>query len=229
MKKTPLLALEKVSRFYHQGDRLVVGVKDVNWLVQAGEFWAVVGASGSGKSTLLHLLGLLDRPQRGKIYLDGWRVNYRREERLAYYRNQKLGFVFQQFNLLPRTSAWENALLPVWYNPHFGRRQAEKRARELFHYFGLWPRRRHFPNQLSGGEQQRVALIRALICDPRIILADEPTGNLDSRSGAEVMDHLERLNREFGKTVILVTHNPQLARRAEHRLWLKDGRVVKKE
>ena len=229
MKRTPVLALEGVSKFYHQGDQLVVGVKDVNWLVQPGEFWAVVGASGSGKSTLLHLLGLLDRPQRGKIYLDGWRVNYQREERLAYYRNQKLGFVFQQFNLLPRTSAWENALLPVWYNPHLDRHQAEKRARKLFHYFGLWPRRRHFPNQLSGGEQQRVALIRALICDPRIILADEPTGNLDSRSGAEVMDHLERLNREFGKTVILVTHNSQLARRAGHHLWLEDGQVIKKE
>jgi len=227
MKKAAVLRLEKLSKFYRQGSQKVVGVEDINLTVKDGEFLAVVGASGSGKSTLLHLLGLLDRPSSGRIYLDGWRVRYDNEQRLANYRNQKLGFIFQQFNLLPRTTAWDNIMLPVWYNPNLDRGQAEKRAEELLRHFGISQRREHFPNQLSGGEQQRVAIIRALICNPKIILADEPTGNLDSRSGRDVVDRLLELNSQLGKTVILVTHNLSLAKLAPRRIWLKDGKVVK--
>ncbi len=227
MSRTGLLVLRRVSKFYYQGRRRVIGVKDINLEIKTAELWTIRGASGSGKSTLLHLLGLLDRPDRGAIYLDNWRVNYQDERRLAAYRNQMLGFVFQQFNLLPRTSAWDNVMLPVWYNRRLSPTQARQRAEMLFRRFGLQKRRRHFPNQLSGGEQQRVAIIRALICDPKIILADEPTGNLDSHSGEEVIHWLLRLNREMGKTVIIVTHNPEIAKLGQHQLWLKDGRQLK--
>ncbi len=229
--KTPpaLLRLRGISKFYRQGERRVVGVENINLSVKDGEFLAIIGASGSGKSTLLNLLGLLDRPSRGQIYLDGWRVRYDNERRLAGYRNRKLGFIFQQFNLLPRTTAWENTLLPAWYNPSLSRSQSEKRAGQLFRRFGLNRRREHFPNQLSGGEQQRVAIIRALLCGPKIILADEPTGNLDSRSGKDVIDRLIELNGKMGKTIILVTHNLSLARLARRQIWLKDGRIIKEK
>ena len=225
----PLLRLKRVSKFYGQGESRVVGVSNIDFSIKTGEFLAIVGASGSGKSTLLNLLGLLDRPSRGQIYLDSWRVRYNNEKRLAGYRNRKLGFIFQQFNLLPRTTAWDNALLPAWYNSGLARRRAEERASRLFHRFGLDRRRKHFPNQLSGGEQQRVAIIRALICDPKIILADEPTGNLDSRSGRDVIERLMELNSQMGKTVILVTHNLSLAKLAPRQIWLKDGEIIKEK
>jgi len=189
-----------------------------------GEFVSIMGPSGSGKSTLMHTIGCLDTPSSGKVFLEGKEISKFSEEQLAEIRNQKIGFVFQQFNLLARTSALENVALPLTYTP-LKENERQRKAQEVLAEVGLSDRLGHFPSQLSGGEQQRVAIARALVNNPAIILADEPTGNLDSKSGKEIMGILKNLHQK-GHTVIVVTHDPNVASRAERTIELRDGVVV---
>ncbi len=222
-----VIEAEKISKKYQMGDSVVTALDRVSFKILEGDFISIIGDSGSGKSTLLNMIGLLDRSSHGRIKLLGKDISGLSDDSLARLRNQTIGFVFQQFNLLSRTSAMDNVLLPAWYNDSLDMEDARKRAVEHFVMFDLEDRMNHFPNQLSGGEQQRVAIIRALICDPKIILADEPTGNLDSKSGGEIMDLLLELNKKLNKTLILVSHNPQQAALAKKKIYLKDGKVVK--
>jgi len=224
----PLVELRCVSKEYPMDGTVVKALSKVSFKVYSRELTTIVGASGSGKSTLLHLLGLLDRPTRGEILFSGRKMTSLTDEQLARLRNRSIGFVFQQFNLLARTSALDNVLLPAWYNSGLEVSQTRERAKSLFAQFGLEKRLEHFPNQLSGGEQQRVAIIRALICDPEMILADEPTGNLDSKTGREIMDLLVNLNRKEKKTVVIVTHERRLAQLGRRKIYLADGKVSKK-
>lgn len=222
-----VIEAENISKNYQMGDNVVNALDRVSFKILEGDFISIIGASGSGKSTLLNMIGLLDRPSHGRIKLLNKDISGLSDDSLARLRNQTIGFVFQQFNLLSRTSAMDNVLLPAWYNDSLDMEDARQRAVEHFVMFDLKDRMDHFPNQLSGGEQQRVAIIRALICDPKIILADEPTGNLDSKSGGEIMDLLLELNKKLNKTLILVSHNPQQAALAKKKIYLKDGKVVK--
>jgi ABC-type lipoprotein export system ATPase subunit len=219
----PLIALRDVSKVYQAG-QTVHALRGVSLEITAGEFVAVMGASGSGKSTLMNILGCLDTPTSGSYWLDGLPVQNRDADALAALRNRRMGFVFQQFNLLPRTSALENVELPLLYA---GVRQPERsrRAMAALQRVGLGDRSSHSPAQLSGGQQQRVAIARALVNEPALILADEPTGALDSETSTEVMQLLDTLNRQ-GITVILVTHEADMAAWARRRLLFKDGRLV---
>ena len=219
----PLIVLRDVSKVYAAG-QTVHALRGVNLEIAAGEFVAIMGASGSGKSTLMNILGCLDTPTSGSYWLDGVPVQDRDPDALAALRNRRMGFVFQQFNLLPRTSALENVELPLLYA---GVRQPERSRRALaaLQRVGLGERSTHSPAQLSGGQQQRVAIARALVNEPALILADEPTGALDSETSAEVMQLLDTLNRQ-GITVILVTHEADMAAWARRRLLFKDGRLV---
>jgi putative ABC transport system ATP-binding protein len=223
----PLIRTEDLRRSYALGDVTVHALRGVDVSIARGEFVAVVGASGSGKSTFMNILGLLDRPTGGRYVLEGEDVSGFDRDRRAVLRNRKIGFVFQSFNLLPRTSALENVELPLLYN---GRRHtAEERHRKasgLLGLVGLGERAHHTPSQLSGGQQQRVAIARALVNGPELILADEPTGNLDSRTSVEIMDVLQRLNREQGITVVLITHEHDIAEYAGRVVSFRDGRVT---
>jgi len=196
----------------------------VSLQIERGEFVAVMGASGSGKSTLMNILGCLDKPTKGRYYLDGQDVSGLTKIELAKIRSRKIGFVFQQFNLLARTSALENVELPTIYAA-VPPQEREKRARESLAQVGLADRADHFPSQLSGGQQQRVAIARALVNGPSILLADEPTGNLDSRTSVEIMEILQKLNEEKGLTVVMVTHEPDIAQYAKRALEFRDGRM----
>jgi len=222
----PLIVLRDVSKVYAAG-QTVHALRGVNLEIAAGEFVAIMGASGSGKSTLMNILGCLDTPTSGSYLLDGVPVQDRDADALAALRNRRMGFVFQQFNLMPRTSALENVELPLLYA---GVRQPERSRRALaaLQRVGLGDRSSHSPTQLSGGQQQRVAIARALVNEPALILADEPTGALDSETSAEVMQLLDALNRQ-GITVILVTHEADIAAWARRRLLFKDGRLVADE
>ena len=222
----PLIVLRDVSKVYAAG-QTVHALRGVNLEIAAGEFVAIMGASGSGKSTLMNILGCLDTPTSGSYLLDGVPVQDRDADALAALRNRRMGFVFQQFNLMPRTSALENVELPLLYA---GVRQPERSRRALaaLQRVGLGDRSSHSPAQLSGGQQQRVAIARALVNEPALILADEPTGALDSETSAEVMQLLDALNRQ-GITVILVTHEADMAAWARRRLLFKDGRLVADE
>ena len=222
----PLIVLRDVSKVYEAG-QIVHALRSVNLEIAAGEFVAIMGPSGSGKSTLMNILGCLDTPSAGAYLLDGVPVQERDADALAALRNRRMGFVFQQFNLLPRTSALENVELPLLYA---GVRQPERRRRALaaLQRVGLGERSNHSPAQLSGGQQQRVAIARALVNEPALILADEPTGALDSETSTEVMQLLDALNRQ-GITVILVTHEADMAAWARRRLLFKDGRLVADE
>ncbi len=214
--------IKNISKTYHAGSTGVPALQEVSLRVQTGEFVAIMGPSGSGKSTLLHVLGLLDLPDSGEYLLDGEPTTGKTDEDLARLRNHKLGFVFQQFHLLPQLTALQNAELPLVYG---GKSHERAAARERIAQVGLSEREHHRPNQLSGGEQQRVAIARALVNDPAIILADEPTGNLDSRSEQEIISILQGLNRA-GKTVIMVTHEPEIGRKAGRIISMRDGRIV---
>ncbi len=224
MEETPLVRLDDVVKTYQMGDVEVLALRGVSLVIEHGEFTAVMGASGSGKSTLMNLLGCLDRPTRGRYLLEGRDVSSLSTDQLAEIRNCTIGFVFQNFNLLSRTSALENVELPLLYA---GVSSAERHARaaESIERVGLADRAGHHPNQMSGGQQQRVAIARALVNRPRVILADEPTGNLDSRTSVEVMALFQELGRS-GITVLLVTHEPDIARYASRSLVMRDGRVV---
>jgi putative ABC transport system ATP-binding protein len=224
-----LIRLEKLGRVYSTGEVEVRAVREVSLEIARGEFVAIMGASGSGKSTLMYILGCLDWPTSGRYWLDGVDVSDFDHDELADIRSQKIGFVFQSFNLLARTSALENVELPMLYmlDQPSSRRQRE-RARHALQLVGLADRADHYPNQLSGGQQQRAAIARALVNEPALLLADEPTGNLDSRTSVEIMALFQKLNQE-GITVIMVTHEPDVARHARRTILMRDGEVVQDE
>ena len=222
----PLIRVVDVRRSYALGDVTVHALRGVTLEIAKGSMIAIVGASGSGKSTLMNILGLLDRLSSGQYYLDGEDVSGFDRDRRAELRNHKIGFVFQNFSLLPRTTALENVELPLLYNGRGSRpKQRHDKAMELLRTVGLAERAHHAPNQLSGGQQQRVAIARALVNDPELILADEPTGNLDSRTSVEIMEILQRLNREHGLTVLLITHEHDIAGYASRVVTVRDGRL----
>ena len=216
-----LLLTENLSRDYVVGDHTVRALDGVSLSIESGEFVAIMGPSGSGKSTMMNLLGCLDRPTSGRYLLDGTDVSQMSRDNLALMRNRKIGFVFQNFNLLARTSALENVMLPLMYGRH-RRSDRRRRAEEVLATVGLTDRIDHQPSQLSGGQQQRVAIARALVNEPALILADEPTGSVDTRTGLEIMAMFQDLNRA-GMTVVLVTHEPDLARFARRILRFRDG------
>jgi putative ABC transport system ATP-binding protein len=221
---SPLIELQDITKIYEMGKVEVHALRGVSLHVKTGEMLAIMGPSGSGKSTLMNILGCLDQPTSGTYLLEGKDVSHLSDNQLAEIRNHKIGFVFQTFNLLARTTAFENVMLPLIY-AGAGRAERRERARWALKAVGLGDRMAHAPTELSGGQQQRVAIARALANDPAIILADEPTGNLDSQSGAEVMAVLQELNRERGITVIVVTHDETIARHTRRIVHLYDGRV----
>ena len=219
-----IIRLEGVTKTYDLGEIQVHALRGVSLEIRRGEFVAIMGASGSGKSTLMNIVGCLDRPTRGSYFLDGVDVSGMTKTELARIRNRKLGFVFQQFNLLSRTSALENVELPTVY-AGIPPEERTKRARAALVRVGLADREGHYPSQLSGGQQQRVAIARALVNTPQIVLADEPTGNLDSRTSVEIMDILQRLNEEHALTVVIVTHEADIANYAKRAIEFRDGRI----
>ena len=223
-----IVEAENLTKVYRLGLTEVPALRGVDLSVEAGEFVAVMGRSGSGKSTLLNLLGCLDRPTEGTVYLDGLEVTALPRRRLPRIRQQMVGFVFQQFNLLPGLTALENVTLPLRYS-RVGRAEGRRRARALLERVGLAERGHHRPAELSGGEQQRVAVARALVNEPAIVLADEPTGELDTHTAAEIMALLHDLNQSQGQTFICVTHDPGVAERTERTIYLSDGLVSYEE
>jgi putative ABC transport system ATP-binding protein len=225
MNNGPLVQLDDVRKTYHAGEMEVRAVRGVTLEIKKGEFVALMGASGSGKSTLMNILGCLDRPSAGRYLLDGSDVSGLDRDQLADIRNSKIGFVFQGFNLLPRTSARENVELPLLYGKHrLTNAQLREKADAVLASVGLQGREEHHPSQLSGGQQQRVAIARALINDPEVLLADEPTGNLDSRTSVEIMGVFQLLN-ERGITIVMVTHEPDIAFYARRDVVMRDGLV----
>ena len=223
----PVISVRDLVKTYTVGEVVVRALRGANMDVEAGEFVAVTGPSGSGKSTLMHILGCLDRPTSGQYLLDGKDVSRMSKDELAAVRNKKIGFVFQGFNLLSRTTALDNVELPLLYNGGSKMKTAErhKRAMDALNAVGLGERYHHYPNQLSGGQQQRVAIARSLINEPSIILADEPTGNLDTRTSIEVMGIFQRLNKERGITIILITHEMDIAEYGTRLIRFRDGRI----
>jgi putative ABC transport system ATP-binding protein len=223
----PLIRVVDLRRSYALGDVTVHALRGVTIEIAKGSMIAIVGASGSGKSTLMNILGLLDRPTSGQYFLEAEDVSGFDRDRRAELRNRKIGFVFQNFSLLPRTTALENVELPLLYNGRGAHpKQRHAKAMELLRAVGLVERAHHTPNQLSGGQQQRVAIARSLVNDPELLLADEPTGNLDSRTSVEIMEILQRLNRERGITVLLITHEHDIADYASRVVTVRDGRVL---
>jgi putative ABC transport system ATP-binding protein len=222
----PTIRIESIYKTYDLGEVQVQALRGVSLEIYPREFVAVMGASGSGKSTLMNIIGCLDKPTRGRYLLDGKDVSGLTKSELAKIRNQRIGFVFQQFNLLSRTSALENVELPTIY-AGVPIEERERRAQEALNLVGLADRAGHFPSQLSGGQQQRVAIARALVNSPSLLLADEPTGNLDSRTSVEIMDILQKLNDEHGLTVVMVTHEPDIAQFAKRALEFRDGKLKK--
>jgi putative ABC transport system ATP-binding protein len=223
---TPIIELKDVWKIYELGEHKVYALRGLNLKVFAKEFVAIQGPSGSGKSTTMNLVGCLDVPTKGAIFLDGQNIAELSESDLATIRGRKIGFIFQKFNLLNNLTALQNVALPLIFQGVPEHERIEK-AENLLRLVGLQERMWHRPNQLSGGEQQRVAIARSLAVDPEVILADEPTGNLDSKTGAEIMDFLKNLNKKHGKTIILVTHDDVLAKHADRIAFLKDGQIIK--
>jgi len=222
-----LISTDHLVKIYNLGDYDIHALRGINLSIQRGEFLAIMGPSGSGKSTLMNILGCLDRPTKGKYFLEGEDISSLDRNNLARIRNRKIGFVFQTFNLLSRTTALENVELPMLYNDTTTKNRVEKALRALS-MVGLEGRENHYPNQLSGGQQQRVAIARSLVNDPSIILADEPTGNLDTRTSIEVMEIFQTLN-ERGITVVLITHEKDIASYAKRNIAFRDGKIVKDE
>ncbi len=222
----PLITLEGVTKYYHMGESVVKAVDGIDIIIEKGDFVAIMGPSGSGKSTAMNLVGSLDLATNGRILLEGVNIERFEESELAQLRGKKIGFIFQSFNLIPNLTARENIMLPMLFQK-VPLEEREARSKELLKLVELDTRMDHYPNQLSGGQQQRVAIARALANDPEIILADEPTGNLDTKTGEHVMNMLTQLNNQ-GKTIILITHAPDVAmEHAKKIYWLKDGKVEK--
>lgn len=221
--KNIVIKLDKVTKSYDLGEEKLQILQSISLQIESGDLVAIVGPSGSGKSTLMHIMGMLDKQTSGSVELAGHDVSNMSEIELAKLRNQYIGFIFQQFNLLTRTSAMENVLLPTVYSENGGDRSAK--AKQILTDLGLGERLKNYPNQLSGGQQQRVAIARALINDPAVIFADEPTGNLDSKSGHEVVEILKKLNAE-GRTIVIVTHDLELAKMAHRTIRIFDGQII---
>ena len=226
MMKKSIIEVSQLRKDFHVGDVTVHALKGVNIDIHEGDFVAIMGTSGSGKSTMLNILGCLDKPTSGDYKLDGVSVSELNRNQLAELRNNKLGFVFQSYNLLSRTTALENVELPLFYNPKVKARERRERAINALEAVGLADRMYHTPNQLSGGQQQRVAIARSLVNDPVVILADEATGNLDTRTSYEIMDLFQKLN-EQGKTIVFVTHEPDIARLTSRNILFRDGLVIR--
>jgi len=226
MMSEPLILLDNVTKYYHMGDTVVKAVDGINISIEKGDFVAIMGPSGSGKSTAMNLVGSLDLATNGRILLEGVNIERFTESELAQLRGKKIGFIFQSFNLIPNLTARENVMLPMLFQK-VGLEERENKSFQLLKLVSLQDRMDHYPNQLSGGQQQRVAIARALANDPEIILADEPTGNLDTKTGENVMQLLTNLNND-GKTIILITHAPEVAMaHAKKIYWLKDGKIEK--
>ena len=218
-----ILKVENLTKTYGSGENLVHAVDDVSFSVEKGEFVAIVGASGSGKSTLFHLIGGVDRPTSGKIFVDGNDISKMNDDKLAVFRRRQVGIVYQFYNLIPILTVEENITLPCDLD---GRGVDRERLEMILDSFGLRARRKHLPNQLSGGQQQRTSIARALINNPSLVLADEPTGNLDSKSSDEVMSMLKMCNQSYGQTVIMITHNLDIAKQADRVITISDGKIV---
>lgn len=218
-----ILKVENLTKTYGSGENLVHAVDDVSFSVEKGEFVAIVGASGSGKSTLLHLIGGVDRPTSGKIFVDGNDISKMNDDKLAVFRRRQVGIVYQFYNLIPILTVEENITLPCDLD---GRGVDRERLEMILDSFGLRARRKHLPNQLSGAQQQRTSIARALINNPSLVLADEPTGNLDSKSSEEVMSMLKMCNQNYGQTVIMITHNLDIAKQADRIITISDGKIV---
>ena len=220
-----IIKADNLSRDFIVGDETVHALRGVNFTIKEGEFVTIMGTSGSGKSTLLNLLGCLDTPTTGDYYLDGVSVRSMDKNERATLRNRKIGFVFQSYNLLPKTTAIENVELPLFYNPKVSQKERESRAIEALKAVGLGDRLNHKSNQMSGGQMQRVAIARALVNDPVLILADEATGNLDSKTSMEILGLFQSLHKQ-GRTIVFVTHNPELSEYSSRTITLKDGRII---
>ena len=221
-----LMRIEHLTKVYGSGENAVHAVDDVSFSVEKGEFLAIIGPSGSGKSTLLHILGGVDRPTSGKVYVDGQDVYAQDEEALAIFRRRQVGLVYQFYNLIPVLNVVENLTLPVLMD---GRAVNQERLGELLDTLGLRGREKHLPNQLSGGQQQRVSIGRALMNAPAVVLADEPTGNLDSRNGQEIVELLKLSNRKYGQTLIVITHDENIALQADRIIAVEDGHITRDE
>lgn len=221
-----LLRIEHLSKVYGQGENQVRAVDDISFSVEKGEFLAIIGPSGSGKSTLLHILGGVDRPSGGKVYVDGQDVYAQNEDQLAIFRRRQVGLIYQFYNLIPVLNVVENMTLPVLMD---GRKVNKERLCELLDVLGLRGREKHLPNQLSGGQQQRVSIGRALMNAPAVVLADEPTGNLDSRNSQEIVELLKLSNRKYGQTLVVITHDENIALQAHRVIAIEDGRITRDE
>ena len=221
-----ILRAENLSKVYGKGENKVVALDNVSFSVEKGEFVAIVGASGSGKSTLLHLVGGVDRPTKGKVFIDGKNIYEMNDDKLAIFRRRQVGLIYQFYNLIPILNVEENITLPL----ELDNREVDKKTlKELLELLGLEHRSKHLPNELSGGQQQRVSIGRALITNPAIILADEPTGNLDSKSSDEIVALLKKSNKEYNQTIIMITHNMEIAKEADRIIKIEDGRIVEED
>ena len=221
-----ILRIEHLSKIYGKGDTEVRALDDVSFTVPKGQFVAIIGPSGSGKSTLLHILGAVDVPTAGKVYMDGQDVFAQNEEELAVFRRRQVGLIYQFYNLIPVLNVRENITLPILMD---GRKINEKRLQEMIHTLRLEGREKHLPNQLSGGQQQRVSIGRALMNAPAVVLADEPTGNLDSRNSHEIMELLKESNKQYNQTLIMITHDENIALQADRIIAIEDGRITRDE
>ena len=221
-----LMQIQHLSKVYGQGENQVRAVDDISFTVEKGEFLAIIGPSGSGKSTLLHILGGVDRPTSGKVFVDGQDVYAQNEDQLAIFRRRQVGLIYQFYNLIPVLNVVENMTLPVLMD---GRQVNQERLEELLDVLGLRGREKYLPNQLSGGQQQRVSIGRALMNAPAVVLADEPTGNLDSKNSQEIVDLLKMSNKKYGQTLVIITHDENIALQAHRVIAIEDGRITRDE